>query len=65
MKNLTDFRKTVETDVDPRLLYKMYEGTTASILGMKERFQVLVGCRQGGQETPCIFNYERRLAKLV
>ena len=39
------------------ILYKMYQGTTASILGMKENFQVLVGCRQGGQESPCIFNY--------
>ena len=39
------------------ILYKMYQGTTASILGMKEKFDVLVGCRQGGQESPCIFNY--------
>ena len=39
------------------ILYKMYQGTTASILGMKEKFEVLVGCRQGGQESPCIFNY--------
>ena len=38
-------------------LYKMYQGTTASILGMKENFDVLIGCRQGGQESPCIFNY--------
>ena len=22
---------------------------------MKERFEVLIGCRQGGQESPCIF----------
>lgn len=34
-----------------------YQGTTASILGMKEKFEVLVGCRQGGQELPCTFNY--------
>ena len=39
------------------ILYKMYQGTTASILGMKEKFEVLVGCRQGGQESPCISNY--------
>ena len=39
------------------ILFKMYQGTTASILGMKEKFEVLVGCRQGGQESPCIFNY--------
>ncbi|MCP4258756.1 MAG: hypothetical protein GY774_14830 [Planctomycetes bacterium] len=44
----------------PRLiniLQLMYEGTTASICGMKTAFEVLVGCRQGGQESPCIFNY--------
>lgn len=34
-----------------------YQGTTASILGIKEKFEVLVGCRQGGQELPCTFNY--------
>ena len=39
------------------ILKKMYEGTTASIRGMKTRFDVLVGCRQGGQESPCLFNY--------
>ena len=39
------------------ILQKMYEGTTASIAGMKEKFDVLIGCRQGGQESPCIFNY--------
>ena len=36
---------------------KMYEGTTASIAGMKSKFDVLIGCRQGGQESPCLFNY--------
>ena len=35
----------------------MYEGTTASIKGSKAKFDVLVGCRQGGQESPCLFNY--------
>ena len=35
----------------------MYEGTTASIRGMEARFDVLVGCRQRGQESPCLFNY--------
>ena len=35
----------------------MYEGTTASILGSKVKFDVLNGCRQGGQESPCLFNY--------
>jgi retron-type reverse transcriptase len=39
------------------ILQKMYEGTTASIAGMKTKFDVLIGCRQGGQESPCIFNY--------
>ena len=39
------------------ILQKMYEGTTASIKGTKAVFDVLVGCRQGGQESPCLFNY--------
>ena len=39
------------------ILQKMYEGTTASIRGMDTVFDVLVGCRQGGQESPCLFNY--------
>lgn len=39
------------------ILKKLYEGTTASIRGMKAKFDVLVGCRQGGQESPCLFNY--------
>ena len=39
------------------ILRKMYENTTASIRGMKESFDVLIGCRQGGQESPCLFNY--------
>ena len=38
------------------ILRKMYEGTTASIRGMETVFDVLVGCRQGGQESPCLFN---------
>ena len=39
------------------ILKKMYEGTTASIAGMKSNFDVLIGCKQGGQESPCLFNY--------
>ena len=39
------------------ILYKMCRGATASIFGMKERFEVLFGCRQRGQESPYIFNY--------
>ena len=39
------------------ILKKMYEGTTASIRGMKTTIDVLIGCHQGGQESPCIFNY--------
>ena len=35
----------------------MYLRTTASIKGMKTTFEVLVGCRQRGQESPVIFNY--------
>ena len=39
------------------ILYKMCRGATASIYGMKERFELLFGCRQRGQESPYIFNY--------
>ena len=39
------------------ILRKLYEGTTATIRGMKCKFDVLVGCRQGGQESPCLFNF--------
>ena len=39
------------------ILKKMYEDTTASIQGMTAKFDVLIGCRQGGQESPCLFNY--------
>ena len=35
----------------------MYRRTTASIKGMKTKFDILVGCRQGGQESPVVFNY--------
>ena len=38
------------------ILRKMYEGTTAVIRGMDVKFDVLVGCRQGGQESPVLFN---------
>ena len=38
------------------ILKKMYEATTASIRGTKTKFDVLMGCRQGGQESPCLFN---------
>lgn len=40
------------------ILYKMYQGTTASIMGMKKLFDVLVGSRQGSQQSPSIFNYD-------
>ena len=39
------------------ILKLMYIGTTASIKGLKSTFDVLVGCRQGGQESPVLFNY--------
>ena len=38
------------------VLSRMYDGTTASIKGMDVKFYVLVGCRQGGQESPFLFN---------
>ena len=39
------------------ILQLMYRRTTASIKGMKTKFDILVGCRQGGQESPVVFNY--------
>ena len=39
------------------ILQKMYKGITASIQGTTAKFDVLIGCRQGGQESPCLFNY--------
>ena len=39
------------------ILRKMYSGTTAAIRGMKCKCDVLTGCRQGGQESPCLFNF--------
>ena len=38
------------------VLNRMYDGTAASIKGMHVKFDVLVGCRQGGQESPFLFN---------
>ena len=49
------FRLSAPLLVD--ILQLMYQGTTASIKGMKSYFYVLIGCRQGGQESPCLFNY--------
>ena len=39
------------------LLQALYKGTTASISGLRVKFDVLIGCRQGGQESPSCFNY--------
>ena len=39
------------------VLKLMYIKTTASIKGMKASFEVLIGCRQGGQESPVVFNF--------
>ena len=39
------------------ILRKMYEDTTASIKGMQSKFDISVGCRQGGQESPVLFNW--------
>ena len=39
------------------LLYAIYQHTTASICGSKAKFEILAGCRQGGLESPCLFNY--------
>jgi len=39
------------------ILRKLYDGTTAIISGTKVRFDLLIGCRQGGLESPTLFNY--------
>ena len=39
------------------ILRKLYDGTTAYISGTKTYFEILVGCRQGGLESPTLFNY--------
>ena len=39
------------------ILRKLYDGTTAYISGTKARFDLLTGCRQGGLESPTLFNY--------
>ena len=39
------------------ILRKLYDGTTAYIAGTKTHFNLLVGCRQGGLESPTLFNY--------
>ena len=39
------------------ILRKLYDGTKTYIAGTKVRFDFLVGCRQGGLESPTIFNY--------
>ena len=39
------------------ILRKLYDGTKAYISGTKTTFDILVGCRQGGLESPTLFNY--------
>ena len=39
------------------ILRKLYDGTKAYIAGTKVLFDLLVGCRQGGLESPTLFNY--------
>ena len=39
------------------ILRKLYDGTKAYISGTKTHFDILVGCRQGGLESPTLFNY--------
>jgi hypothetical protein len=39
------------------ILSKIYEHTTAYISGTKAKFDILIGCRQGGLESPTLFNY--------
>ena len=39
------------------ILRKLYDGTKAYIAGTKTKFDILIGCRQGGLESPTLFNY--------
>ena len=39
------------------ILRKLYEGTIAKITGSKTVFEIFSGCRQGGIESPTLFNY--------
>ena len=39
-----------------RLLRELYNNTTATVSGAKEIFSTFVGCRQGAQESPTLFN---------
>lgn len=39
-----------------KILKALYTGTSAAIKGSKQLFQVFSGCRQGGIESPIIFN---------
>ena len=39
------------------ILQKLYDGTKAYIVETKVRFDLLVGCHQGGLESPTLFNY--------
>ena len=39
------------------LLKQIYEHTTAYISGTKVKFDILIGCREGGLECPILFNY--------
>ena len=39
------------------LLSELYHDTTAYISGTKTKFNVNIGCRQGGLESPTLFNY--------
>ena len=39
-----------------KILKALYSGTSATIRGTKNVFQTFVGCRQGGMESPVIFN---------
>ena len=39
------------------ILRKLYDRTKAYIAGTKTKFDILIGCRQGGLESPTLFNY--------
>ena len=45
-----------ESPVLVKILKALYTGTSAAIKGSKQFFQVFSGCRQGGIESPVIFN---------
>ena len=59
--------KLLKTDphILSAILKKMYKNTSGCINGTGAKFDILIACRKGGQESPCIFNFEYVLKLLL